>query len=442
MRNRVFNPIRANPPRPIRRRGGAVLLLLAGRPALVQALVQVLVQVLVQAQAQAHTPAVFRDDSPGIAVAHVVRDEPWSIHVVRVERSRPDLGFFPSLAFHDRIGLNPLSDQLARFPRSLGTPVAAINGDFYSIENDPMPGDPRGLFIQQGGLVSAPIERDCVWFDPSGQPHIDTVRSRFTVRVGDSSPVGFGLNEDFDGSRPVVLTHAASQAIEWDPPSGWILARDGSHPWLPLKAGRPVRAVVQGPVKSHRPPVQPDRLILRAGPGLQEHLRPGAPVVLDLRTEPSLETAVSAIGGGPGLVHQGRPTGKSAARSFERHPRSAFGWNDRHCFLVVVDGRQEGLSVGMTLAEVSGFLVELGCTEAINLDGGGSTQLMAGDQILNSPCYGRERATATSLLVVRFPEARPRDVGDAQGPDRSRIRPADGADGTPKTATPSGTPSP
>ena len=53
-------------------------------------------------------------------------------------------------------------------------------------------------------------------------------------------------------------------------------------------------------------------------------------MVLDLRTEPSLETAVSAIGGGPGLVHQGRPTGKSAARSLERHPRSAFGWNDRH----------------------------------------------------------------------------------------------------------------
>lgn len=375
-------------------------------------------------------PPEFRDDSPGVAVAQVVRDEPWSIHVVRVERSRPGLGFFPSLAFHDRIGLNALSDQIARFPRSLGVPVAAINGDFYSVENDPMPGDPRGLFIQRGGLVSAPIERDCLWFDPSGRPHIDTVRSRFTVRVGGSDPVGFGLNEDFDGSRPVVLTHAASQAIEWDPPSGWILVREGSHPWLPLKAGQRVRAVVQGPVKSHRPPGNPDHLLLRTGPGLQEHLRPGAPVVLDLQTEPSLETAVSAIGGGPGLVHQGRPTGKSAVRSFERHPRSAFGWNDRHCFLAVVDGRQAGLSVGMTLAELSEFLVELGCTEAINLDGGGSTQLMVGDRILNSPCYGRERSTATSLLVVRYPEV------------QSGIRPVDGTNGTWRASPASGPPSP
>lgn len=430
----AFNPIRANPEPRIRNFGWAVLVLLACRLAFVQA--------LVQAEVQAQTPATFRDESPGIAVAHVVRDEPWSIHVVRVERSRPGLGFFPSLAFHDRIGLNPLSDQVARFPRSLGTPVAAINGDFYSIENDPMPGDPRGLFIQQGGLVSAPIERDCLWFDPSGAPHIDTVQARFTVKVGDSDPVGFGLNEDFDGSRPVVLTHAASQAIEWDPPSGWVLVRDGSQPWLPLKAGRRLGAVVQGAVKSHRPPLEPDRLILRAGPGLRDHLRPGAPVILDLRTEPSLEQAAAAIGGGPALVHRSRPTGKSVARSFERHPRSAFGWNDRHCFLVVVDGRQEGLSVGMNLAELSAFLVELGCTEAINLDGGGSTQLMAGDRVLNSPCYGRERATATSLLVVRQPETRSLGTGDAQGSVPSGIRPADRTHGSPKTAPLPGPPSP
>jgi exopolysaccharide biosynthesis protein len=130
-------------------------------------------------------------------------------------------------------------------------------------------------------------------------------------------------------------------------------------------------------------------------------------VILETRTEPSLEGAISAIGGGPALVHLGQPTGKSVARSSERHPRSAFGWNEHHCFLIVVDGRQAGLSVGMTLAELSEFLVELGCQEAINLDGGGSTELILDGQVLNSPCYGRERATATSLLVIRVHEVRP-----------------------------------
>jgi exopolysaccharide biosynthesis protein len=59
----------------------------------------------------------------------------------------------------------------------------------------------------------------------------------------------------------------------------------------------------------------------------------------------------------------------------------------------------------MTLSELSGFLVELGCREAINLDGGGSTELLLEGRILNSPCYGRERATASSLLVVRTAES-------------------------------------
>jgi hypothetical protein len=316
------------------------------------------------------------------------------------------LRFFPSLAFHDRIGLNTLSEQVSLFPKSLGTPVAAINGDFYAIENDPMPGDPRGLFIQRSQLISAPIERDCLWFDLAGKPRINTVRARFSLRVGESAPQEFGLNEDFDGSRPVVLTRASSRAIESDPSPGWILTREGSHPWLPLKAGQRLRGVVHGRVQGHSFPQDPDSLILRAGTSLRDHLRPGTPVYLETLTEPSLESAVSAIGGGPALVHLSKPTGKSAARSFERHPRSAFGWNERHCFLVVVDGRQAGLSVGMTLAELSDFLIGLGCQEAINLDGGGSTELILGDQILNSPCYGRERSTASGLLVVRVPVPR------------------------------------
>ena len=352
------------------------------------------------------SPTEFRTAGPGLSVAHVVRDEPWSIHVVRVDRNQSSLQFCPSLAFHDRIGLNTLSDQVALFPKSLGTPVAAINGDFYAIENDPMPGDPRGLFIQRSQLISAPIERDCLWFDLSGKPQINTVRPRFSLRVGESAPQEFGLNEDFDGSRPVVLTPASSRAIGSDPSPGWILTREGSHPWLPLKAGQRLRGVVRSRIQGHSFQQDPDSLILRAGTSLRDHLRPGTPVFLETLTEPSLESAVSAIGGGPALVHLSKPTGKSAARSFERHPRSAFGWNERHCFLVVIDGRQAGLSVGMTLAELSDFLIGLGCQEAINLDGGGSTELILGDQVLNSPCYGRERSTASGLLVVRVPVPR------------------------------------
>ena len=85
----------------------------------------------------------------------------------------------------------------------------------------------------------------------------------------------------------------------------------------------------------------------------------------------------------------------------ERHPRTAFGWNKQWYFLVQVDGRQRDLSVGMTLDELSAWLVKLGCEEALNLDGGGSSSLWFEGRVRNSPCDGYERNIANSLLVVR-----------------------------------------
>jgi exopolysaccharide biosynthesis protein len=84
----------------------------------------------------------------------------------------------------------------------------------------------------------------------------------------------------------------------------------------------------------------------------------------------------------------------------ERHPRAAVGWNDRYLFLVEVDGRQRGLSVGMTLDELARFLARLGCKEAMNFDGGGSATLWYDGQVRNSPCDRMEREIANCLVIV------------------------------------------
>jgi exopolysaccharide biosynthesis protein len=84
----------------------------------------------------------------------------------------------------------------------------------------------------------------------------------------------------------------------------------------------------------------------------------------------------------------------------ERHPRSAVGWNREHYFLVTVDGRQKE-SVGMTLEELGKHLAAIGCSEAMNLDGGGSATLWADGRIRNHPSDGSERPIANALVVVR-----------------------------------------
>ena len=57
----------------------------------------------------------------------------------------------------------------------------------------------------------------------------------------------------------------------------------------------------------------------------------------------------------------------------------------------------------MTLDELASYLVKLGCVEALNLDGGGSSTLWFDGSVRNSPCDGYERPIANSLVVVQQP---------------------------------------
>lgn len=84
------------------------------------------------------------------------------------------------------------------------------------------------------------------------------------------------------------------------------------------------------------------------------------------------------------------------------HPRTAVGLtkDGRYLFFVVVDGRREGVP-GATLGELARFMrEELGVCRALNLDGGGSSAMYAGDVIVNRPSDGTERRVSNHLGVV------------------------------------------
>jgi len=88
--------------------------------------------------------------------------------------------------------------------------------------------------------------------------------------------------------------------------------------------------------------------------------------------------AVWAIAGFGGLLHSGKVLPRP---SDVRHPRTAAGI-DRDgtvLMLVVVDGRQPGYSEGMSERELAELMLELGCSDALNLDGGGSTVMILGN---------------------------------------------------------------
>ena len=114
------------------------------------------------------------------------------------------------------------------------------------------------------------------------------------------------------------------------------------------------------------------------------------------------------IGGGPILVK-----GDSVHVSYNeeifwgsgvglsnRDPRTAVGYTaDGRAILLVTDGRQVA-SQGFSLPEMAQVMIDLGCTEAINLDGGGSSQMAVTSQLINRPGGGAYQRPVTSFLAV------------------------------------------
>ena len=98
-------------------------------------------------------------------------------------------------------------------------------------------------------------------------------------------------------------------------------------------------------------------------------------------------------------------------RAKTRHPRTAVGLNaaGTRLTLLVVDGRKPKVAVGMSYDELAAELLRLGCQQALNLDGGGSSLMAVRDpltrryHILNQPTDGHERPVANALGITVDP---------------------------------------
>ena len=126
-----------------------------------------------------------------------------------------------------------------------------------------------------------------------------------------------------------------------------------------------------------------------------------------LEENESFSGAVHIVGVGPRLVKNGQIYVTADEEYFPadirvgRAPRSAFGVTKYGDYIfAVVDGRQAH-SRGCTLQEWADILInQFGAVDAINLDGGGSTELIVKENIVNSPSDGSERPVGSALMIL------------------------------------------
>jgi hypothetical protein len=341
---------------------------------------------------------------PGLDYIHSrLGTVPISMHVLKIDRTNPQFKFTTCLAHNTIFGLQSLSQQVKAISEPGHVPVAAVNGDFFRIRSGPYQGDPLGLQILKGELISSP-RTVCFWLDTKRQPRIAKVEADFQATWPDGTSITFDINQELTEDHAVLYTPRMGPCTRTESGMELVLEAVPESPWLPIMPGRTYQARILAKHQEPNSVIPQDKLILSLSRSVARTIKtatPGTVVSLSMKTHPDLTGVNTAIGGGPLLIANG--TKQTFSPNPPRHPRTAIGWNAMNLFLVVVDGRQKDLSVGMTLPELADLMLDLGCTDAQNLDGGGSSTLWLGGTLMNSPSDSQERRIANGLILLHDP---------------------------------------
>ena len=125
-----------------------------------------------------------------------------------------------------------------------------------------------------------------------------------------------------------------------------------------------------------------------------------------------------AVGANARLVKDGKSVvGEDSSYTSNRVSRTCVGITyDGKVVFMVLDGRQEPYSAGGSPQEIAQIMLDAGCVDAVNLDGGGSSTFAAKTEgsdnisVVNSPSDGYERSVSSSLLIAST--AKPSNVFD------------------------------
>lgn len=253
----------------------------------------------------------------------------------------------------DRLGHGAPLRELA------ASAVLAVNGGFF----DPSSLFPLGALRLGSEWVSPPLlGRTCLVLGPDG-PRLE--RLQWTASLG-------------DGRRLTAFNHSP-----------------GSDDACALTTSRWPEAAFGGF----------QRQSLQAGLTLHERRPTGKRPTVALTTEPAVVGSV--LGGGPRLVHAGQVAVEAAAEHFRPDvsesvtARSGVGITADGALWLASAPARVPYTVGWSLSAWAEYLRDLGCVEAMNLDGGASAALVAGGQVLGPPGVAREVLLPTALVVQR-----------------------------------------
>ena len=328
--------------------------------------------------------ALIYDVAPGIKHIKLTRTyqgRPVRINVVEVnKRLNSNIDITPQLS-SSRLATKSTITTIARKNHS----IVAINGTYFK----PQTGVPLGTLMINKKLYTGPIYNRVAMgiFDDGFDMARVELNATLKTSKGD-------VKIDNVNQPRMLSTYVIAYSPEWGhfaPPSpkyGIQMAVENGKITSISREALPIPEngyVIVGPK---------DRL---------EKTFKSRHANVDIKTIPDWKNVNHIISGGPYLVKNGEVfidmTEQKLGAIGGRNPRTAIGYTqDGNLIMVAVDGR-EGSSVGMTLRELAGFLKSVGCVNAMNLDGGGSTVMYVNGKVVNMPTVKGGIALSNALTI-------------------------------------------
>lgn len=304
---------------------------------------------------------------------------------------------------------------------------AGVNADFFNMEE---PFNAIGNCIADGFLTNrftpgADLDSYYIYFDDKGFPALSrhvSIGETGVVKLKDGTAGIFTINA-LPGPDSMSLC-----SPQWKPSkedkSNHNAAQRTEITLVPVE-GRTMfgkELVLEAitdphPVFGEIDPPQNSFLLTAQGNAqdILNNLRKGDRVTVSVEFKAMDKNAVARelIGGYPIILkdYNIETTPEYPPHLWGPEPRTAVGYNTdaSHVYLVVVDGRNAGGSVGVTQTELAGIMQNIGCKDAMNFDGGGSTTLyvdklgirnIPSSSSLDNRAEGQPRKVVNALFAV------------------------------------------
>ncbi|RKU13556.1 hypothetical protein C6502_04120 [Candidatus Poribacteria bacterium] len=368
---------------------------------------------------------MFDDLHPGLQVyRYDWHEEGCVLYVAEMDRFHTDLHFETAIANNQILGketVRSIADR--RSQRGDRRVLVAINGGFGVL------GDMKGyggalenLHIQAGELMTQPAsdKEACFGVTSDGDFLIGPLEMQATVTVGTYSvPLGC-INQRFlDGCESILYTPRMGDSTHTNRRRAYEIILTGLQ--LPITGKYQSDFIVDQFGKGGNNPIPENGAVIsfrsRIDQQLEAQLDAGKGGKIEIRLEPAVwNRTIQAIGGRIRLVKNGRvneiiekhhraqkkhtPGKRQRDLALSYEPRTALGYNAQKLILIVADGRRAGYSTGLSLYRLASLLIELGATEAINLDGGSSSTFVVDGKVVNRPSGQSERDVLNAVLIT------------------------------------------